>query len=142
MKTLVEYAKSFIGVPYKWGGSSRLTGLDCSGLVQEILSSVGMDPEGDQTAQGLFDHFEKHGRLGVYGPGALAFYGKSYREISHIAFAVDTYRIIEAGGGGSKVTTLDEAAKENACVRMRLIKYRKDFQAIIMPHYTSIGMIG
>lgn len=140
MDLLLKYALTFAGKPYIWGGDDPLRGLDCSGLVQEILASVGMDPSGDQTAQGLFDVFEKTGRMGVYGPGSLCFFGSSYRAISHVAFALDTYRMLEAGGGGSKTQTLADAVAQNAYVRVRLIKNRKDLQAVIMPQYTTIGM--
>jgi cell wall-associated NlpC family hydrolase len=57
MDLLIQYAMSFIGVPYRWGGSNPITGFDCSGLVQEILKSVYMDPPGDQTAEALYQYF-------------------------------------------------------------------------------------
>jgi cell wall-associated NlpC family hydrolase len=141
VKLVVEYALSFLGKPYKWAGDDPLAGWDCSGLVQEILASAGIDPPGDQTAQGLFDHFEKNGKYGVYGPGALAFFGESTRKISHVGFCLDTYRMVEAGGGGSKTLTEQDAITQNAFVRIRLIKARKDFQAVIMPFYKTIGVI-
>jgi cell wall-associated NlpC family hydrolase len=34
--SLVSYAKSFIGIPYKWGGSSS-SGFDCSGFVSFVF---------------------------------------------------------------------------------------------------------
>lgn len=34
--SLVNYAKSFLGTPYKWGGSSK-NGFDCSGFVSFIF---------------------------------------------------------------------------------------------------------
>src|SRR3990172_6729299 len=117
---LLEYAKSFIGLPYRWGGDDPIEGMDCSGLVQEILASVGMDPPGDQTAQKLYDHFSLHGKIGVYGEelvGALAFFGPDNKHISHVAFCIDQYRMIEAGGGGSQTKTREDAAKQNAFVR-------------------------
>lgn len=43
-------AFSYLRVPYIWGGDSD-KGLDCSGLVQLIFEPVGLDPNGDQTAQ-------------------------------------------------------------------------------------------
>lgn len=141
MELLIRYAMCFVGLPYKWAGDDAIAGFDCSGLVQEILASAGLDPKGDQTAQGLYDHFAKNSTHGVYGPGVLAFFGKSVREITHVAFCVDSYRMIEAGGGGSKTLTLNDAVTQNAYVRMRLIKNRSDLVATLKPQYTSIGVI-
>lgn len=141
MEFMIRYALTFIGKPYRWGGSSPMNGFDCSGLIQEILASVGMDPPGDQTAQALFDHFEKNGSLGVQKAGALAFYGKSVTQITHIAFMIDPYRVIEAGGGGSKTQTLQDAIDQGAYVRMRLLKHRSDLVATVMPRYAPIGLV-
>lgn len=141
MDFLIRYALGFLGVPYKWGGENPISGFDCSGLVQEILRGAGIDPKGDQTAQGLYDHFEGTSTHGVYGPGVLAFYGKSTREISHVAFMIDQYRIIEAGGGSSSVLSPKDADFNNSFVRMRLVKHRSDLVGTLKPGYSTIGMI-
>ena len=141
MTYLIQYAMSFLGVPYKWAGSNPISGLDCSGLLQCILQSVGMDPPGDQTAQGLFNHFEVSSTWNSYTPGALAFFGESVTKITHVAFLIDQYRMIEAGGGGHLTLTKEDAALQNAFVRIRLIKSRKDLVAVIKPRYATIGMI-
>jgi len=135
MKMLIEYAKHFIGVPYKWGGSTH-DGIDCSGLVQEILMSVGLDPDGDQSAQALYDAFaNKSLRSLARGPGALCFYGKDNHSITHVAFMIDEYRIIEAGGGGHLTLNRQDAERDNAFVRVRLYNRRKDLVEIVMPEY-------
>lgn len=132
---------SFVGLPYIWGGDDPIVGFDCSGLVQEILASAGIDPPGDQSAQALYDKLYETSSLNVYGPGSVAFYGKSVREITHVAFMIDTYRIVEAGGGGSKTLTREDAAKQNAYVRIRTVKHRLDLVAVLKPRYYTIGLI-
>ncbi len=139
MDLLKEYALSHIGVPYKWGGSNPLEGFDCSGFVQWLLVSCGVDPVGDQTAQALYNFFESKGGRDKWALGSLAFYGKSVNQISHVAFCLDQFRCIEAGGGDSTTFTREIAAKQNACVRIRMIKARKDFLCVIKPSYATIG---
>jgi cell wall-associated NlpC family hydrolase len=39
-KDCVSVAEKFLGVPYFWGGKTSL-GLDCSGLVQNVLEAIG-----------------------------------------------------------------------------------------------------
>jgi cell wall-associated NlpC family hydrolase len=141
VKFLIEYAMAFVGVPYRWGGENSITGFDCSGLVQEILRSVGMDPPGDQTAQSLYNHFESRSTPNVYAAGALAFYGASITKITHVAFMIDPYRVVEAGGGGSLTKTKEDAALQNAFVRVRLVKARKDLLITLKPQYVGIGLI-
>lgn len=139
MDILLMYIMKFVGIPYRWGGDDTIDGFDCSGGIQEILASVGLDPAGDQTAQSLYDHFSKDGTIGAHGLGSLVFFGKSLREITHIGIMVDTYRFFEFGGGGSKTTSKEAAAAQNAYGRIRHIKNRKDLVAVIKPRYVTIG---
>lgn len=141
MNILLNYAMKLVGTPYRWGGDDPIHGFDCSGLVQELLASVGMDPPGDQTAQSLFDHFDKTAEHNRFGMGSLVFYGASVTKINHVAMMLDPYRVIEAGGGGSKTLTLQNAADQNAFVRIRHINHRKDRVAVLKPKYGTIGLV-
>jgi cell wall-associated NlpC family hydrolase len=38
---IVAFARKQVGVPYAWGGTSRRSGFDCSGLVYAAYRSVG-----------------------------------------------------------------------------------------------------
>lgn len=140
MRILTDYALQFVGKPYRWGGDDPIRGFDCSGFIQELLASAGIDPKGDQTAQGLFDYFSRNGSWNIQRVGSLAFYGKDVKSISHVAMMLDSYRIIEAGAGGPTTTTEQAAADQNAFVRIRLLTNRKDLQAVIRPHYLTIGV--
>lgn len=141
MEILRQYALSFLGTPYKFGGGNRLAGLDCSEFVQELLRSVGMDPPGDQTAQALFDHFSVNGEWNRHSMGALAFFGKSAKQITHVAMLLDQYRIIEAGGGDGTTTSFEAAKERGAMVRIRHLSFRKDLVAVIRPRYATIGSL-
>jgi cell wall-associated NlpC family hydrolase len=141
MEILRQYAMSFLGTPYKYGGENRLDGMDCSEFVQELLRSVGLDPPGDQNSQMLFDHFAKNGEWNRHGMGALVFFGKDAKSITHVAMMLDQYRIIEAGGGRADTKTFEDAKKRGAMVRIRHLSFRKDVVAVIRPRYTTIGSL-
>lgn len=41
--SIASFAQQFKGVPYQWGGNSLKTGVDCSGLVQQVFKHFGID---------------------------------------------------------------------------------------------------
>lgn len=130
IQLMVEYSRSFVGKPYLWGGEGP-EGYDCSGFVQEVLRCVGLDPKGDQTAQGLYLYFLKKGRGTGIGEGSLLFWGKSRGEISHVSMAINYFQHIEAGGGGRRVINLEIARTSGAMIRVRPINSRNDLRAAI-----------
>jgi cell wall-associated NlpC family hydrolase len=141
---LIDYAMQFVGKPYEWGGKVPVVGgYDCSGYVCEILRFAGLVGSREiLNAQMLHDRFSKSGTTSATPtPGALIFYGESVVKIAHVAFAVDRYRILEAGGGGRETDTAEEADKAGAMVRGRLITARKDLVSIVKPRYATIGLV-
>jgi cell wall-associated NlpC family hydrolase len=38
-----NYALNFVGTPYKWGGTDLGTGIDCSGFVQKMFGTIGVN---------------------------------------------------------------------------------------------------
>jgi cell wall-associated NlpC family hydrolase len=133
---IIDYALTLAGLPYKWGGDDPIRGFDCSGFCIEILQASGVWPRGqDASAQGIRTYYHSQGVIGKRGRGSLSFYGKSTSLITHVAFHLNRYHIIEAGGGGSTTITLDDAAEQNAYIRIRPFDWRKDYLETIMPMY-------
>ena len=57
-ETIIELAISLLGVPYLWGGRSSF-GYDCSGFVQMVLKTAGIDIPRDTHRQVQTKEFEK-----------------------------------------------------------------------------------
>lgn len=132
-----DYALSFVGLPYRWGGNDAVDGFDCSGLAIELLQAAGiLGPHLDDNAQGLMKRFPleaPHPTL-----GALLFFGTS-QKVTHVGVCLSRQSYIEAGGGGSATTSRQAAADQNAYIRVRPIEWRKDLVAVRMPPYTWEG---
>ena len=130
----LDYALRFVGLPYMWGGDDAVEGFDCSGLAIEMLKSVGIvEPNFDTTAHYLSKMYPKVDRPDA---GVLAFYGKEIR-ITHVGICLGRSRLLEAGGGNSRVTDRDSVAANDAFIRIRPIDYRKDRVCFCDPFQTG-----
>lgn len=125
-KKLIQYAWSFIGVPYKFGGNStNQGGMDCSAFVLEILRAGGFWGPSDASSQMILDHFKGLANdhlVSTWKPLTMRFYGKDDKSITHVDITIDSFSAIEAGGNN-----------DNGMVRLRpadyRIKYANDFVA-------------
>jgi cell wall-associated NlpC family hydrolase len=132
----LEHGKRFIGKPYFWGGQGPM-GMDCSGLMVEILRTVGLiGRREDLNAAGLYARFEDKELTGAPVPGALAFFGRSKGAITHVGMVVELAPggltlVLEAAGGGSGVDTPAEAQERDAMVTIRPL--RGDCVALVDP---------
>lgn len=134
---LYDYALRMVGLPYRWGGDDLVDGLDCSGLCIELLQAVGILPKGfDANAAGLCNYA---GFAQAVTPkfGTLVFFGLP--SPTHVGFCLTDTLMLEAGGGGSTTTSREAAAKQNAYVRVRPIKSRKDVVGYRHPTYPWEG---
>jgi cell wall-associated NlpC family hydrolase/LysM repeat protein len=80
---VIEYAKKFIGNPYKYGGTSLTNGADCSGFVYAIYKHFGIDlPRVGQTSVGKVVSFKnvKKGDILFYS-GHVAIYAGNGKAI-------------------------------------------------------------
>ena len=98
---LVANAMSFLGVPYKWGGTSAETGFDCSGLVRAIYEqSVGLLlPRKAEQQAAATEKIEKT----ELQPGDLVFFNTMRRAFSHVGIYVGDGKFIHAPRAGAQV---------------------------------------
>jgi cell wall-associated NlpC family hydrolase len=98
---LVETAESFIGLPYRWGGSSPKYGFDCSGLTMAVYQLNGLKlPRSSREQYGTGIPVKKP-RL---KKGDLVFFStlKSKR-ISHVGIYKGGKKFIHAPGRGKTI---------------------------------------
>jgi cell wall-associated NlpC family hydrolase len=117
-----------VGCPYIWGGQNPWTGFDCSGFVVWVFQVFGILPAGDWTAQSLHEHFFVSGEVlgAVTGVGDLIFYGSDRQHITHVMMGIGGNLVIGASGGGHLTTTLLEARRIGAQVKVKPGNYRSD----------------
>ncbi|MDR3213792.1 MAG: C40 family peptidase [Azoarcus sp.] len=91
----------YIGVPYRWGGISPITGMDCSGLVQVVFrNAVGIDlPRTaiEQATQG------NRVSLRELKPGDLVFFNTIGINISHVGIYVGNGKFLHSPTTGKFV---------------------------------------
>lgn len=136
---IVKEAESCLGIPYVYGGNNPLQGLDCSGLVCWVLKRFGMVKTAqDFSAAQLHTLLTTLGATSLETPeaGALLFFGR--KQITHIAIAIGSARMIEAGGGDHTTTNPALAAKAGAMVRRQMISSRADLYGILMPPWPDV----
>ena len=90
-QSVLAYAETFKGkVPYVWGGSSPVTGWDCSGFVSWVYDKFGIY-KGRTDAAGLQNWAKSSGAT----PGGLVFFGLPAH---HVGFVKDGKTMLSALG--------------------------------------------
>ncbi len=101
-ESIIETARAYLGSPYKYGGNSTETGIDCSAYVKKVFSRFGVNlPRTVRTmhkhAKGLWinkDYLEK---------GDLVFFETDRPFPSHIGIYIDKGDFIHASSAQGKV---------------------------------------
>jgi cell wall-associated NlpC family hydrolase len=97
---IVKTARSFLGVPYLWGGDSPETGFDCSGLVAACYNLNGLNLPRMSQDQFLVGEPVDREEL---SPGDLVFFANSGEKITHVGIYVGGGRFIHAPGQGKNI---------------------------------------
>lgn len=91
---VVNYALSFLGGPYRYGGNDPRTGVDCSGFTRFVLSNAAgiqmARSSGSQASQGVAVSADQ------MQPGDLLFYGSKKGSINHVAMYIGAGKIVHA----------------------------------------------
>ncbi len=98
---LVVNAMSFLGVPYKRGGTNGATGFDCSGFVRAMYEQTAgliLPRKANEQAAAA----EKIDRADLQ-PGDLVFFNTMRRAFSHVGIYVGDGKFIHSPKPGSEV---------------------------------------
>lgn len=123
IELMTKFAWAMIGTPYKLGGNvPQHGGMDCSAFCLELLRSQKLWGLDDATAKQIYTKFYPN-RV-TYSPsypiheGDFLFFGEG-DNITHIAYAVGSAAMIEAGGND-----------QTGMIRLRPISWRRDLVAV------------
>jgi cell wall-associated NlpC family hydrolase len=92
--SLIELARSQVGVRYKWGAQTPGKAFDCSGLVQWLMAKFDLDiprTSREQVKEGIEIPRDSAALL----PGDLLFFGRG-RQISHVGIYVGDGKYVAA----------------------------------------------
>ena len=125
---VVAEARKHLGVPYVWGGTHPERGLDCSGLVQVVYKTLGIDlprVSYQQAASG-----RPVASMAEAQPGDLIAWDNSSRNsgVDHIAIYVGNGQMIEAPRPGGHVQLVPVPSTPDVIRR-------------ILPEQTAVGRV-
>lgn len=95
-------AERYLGVPYRWGGTSPTTGFDCSGFVQYVFAKHGRRLPRTSREQASAGE-RLRAVWSALEPGDLVMFAEPGKRISHVAIYAGRRRIIHATASGRRV---------------------------------------
>ena len=113
---LVQFAKTFMGTPYLWGGTST-KGVDCSGLTKTIYYYGGVIMTRDASGQFRYgDVVNIDKPCETLKPGDLLYFGSAKDgkvNITHTGMVIGGCDFIHASGSGSVIVNSFDSTKTN-----------------------------
>lgn len=128
--SLISLAKTFMGRPYLWGGTSP-RGVDCSGFMKTVFYRYGIILSRDANQQVL------HGReislgddLGHLAPGDLLFFGRAATEerserVSHVGLYMGNGYYIHSSGRVKINSLIEDDPVYNEYLKSILLHVRR-----------------
>lgn len=117
-------AERYLGVRYKWGGTSPRTGFDCSGYVKYVFERHGVRLPRTSRAQA---HAGSRVPLDLRAlrAGDLIMFASPGQPISHVAIYAGNERIIHSSKSGSGVRYDDLGTRRGAWYRQNAVVARR-----------------
>src|SRR6185503_7012781 len=117
-------AERYLGVRYRWGGTSPKTGFDCSGFVQYVFAKHGTRLP--RTSREMASSGKRLRPLwSALQPGDLVMFAEPGKRISHVAIYAGRRRIIHASGSGGRVRYDALDTKRGKWFARRLVAARR-----------------
>jgi cell wall-associated NlpC family hydrolase len=100
-KKIVKTANQYIGIPYRWGGESRHTGFDCSGLTMAVYRLNGLKLPRSSRMQWQTGRSVSRSQL---LKGDLVFFATSGKgRVTHVGIYTGNNKFLHAPGRGRKI---------------------------------------
>jgi len=98
---IVKTSRTFLGVPYLWGGTNAEEGFDCSGLTMTVYRLNGLDLP--RTSVQQFEAGEAVDREELQRGDLVFFATAGGRKVSHVGIYIGGDRFIHAPGRGKRI---------------------------------------
>lgn len=116
----LELSKQVLNIPYVWGGNSLNSGVDCSGLVQQVYAKMGIQMPRQARAQATtgvrvssWQQLQPGDLVAFKWAGGYA----GADTVSHISIYIGNGQIIEAAGGShGDIRSLGNSAQDRGAI--------------------------
>lgn len=117
-------ADRYLGVKYKWGGTSPKTGFDCSGYTQFVFAKHGVQLPRTSRAQASAGERVRVDIQSLHA-GDLIMFADAAKPISHVAIYAGNKRIIHSTKSGGGVRYDDLTSRRGTWFRNHMVVVRR-----------------
>lgn len=115
-------AERFVGIPYQWGGTTVVDGMDCSGFTKAVYNLCGVNIPRTSREQYKAGNPVSKSEL---RDGDLVFFGASESSITHVGIYVGNGKFVHAPKRGEDIKT---ASVEESYFERRFVGARRYIQ--------------